>query len=78
MNSGSSSKTKRPDIDRNLLMKELKARIKELNALTKLHIRNKRYVEAGGTHGLWAAYEYISNRIERGIYDSTPKEDHGP
>ena len=73
MSSGSTSKSKRADIDRVLLMRELKAHMKELKTVTRAHVRSKRYAEATVTSTLLIAYDYLYNRIERGIYDVMPR-----
>lgn len=78
MNSSSGSNKKRPDIDRVLIMREIKARMKELRAMRKQYAKSKKYMEAGQIDTLFLAYDYIYNRINRGIYDVMPKVKRGP
>lgn len=69
MSSNSSSKIKQPDIDRKLLIKELKGRIKELKRMSRSCVAIKVYGQAGEYSAMASAYEYLLDRVLRGIYN---------
>jgi len=78
MSSSSSSKSKRPDLDRKLLVQYLKARQKYLKRSIKEHVQRKQYGDAAFLKGLMDAYWMMAEDIEKGIYDVIPKEKLGP
>lgn len=69
MSSSSSSKSKRPDIDRKLLVRMVKDRMTSLRGATRYHIATKAYGSAESTSCIFATYERLLQDITRGLYD---------
>jgi hypothetical protein len=57
-----------------VLIEELKGRLTNLRAATKLHLKTKSYGFAEVTSSMMAAYEYLLQNINKGLYDVLPKD----
>lgn len=78
MSSSSSSSKKRPDLDRNILVRALKSKITNLKATTKYYIKTRQYGLAEGVSAVVMASEYLLHEIKKGLYDVVPKVKRGP